>query len=278
MRRSCLLLLLGLVTSTFQAGFLHAQTLKPRETVMAIEGRATLIQVEDPKPGERNEVFDLEDSEGWFQPAPMNSARLEYRTSLARRLGESGLRQRNLLERQYTLYVAQSGRPSQRESENSRLLLDDRAGKQRPLTALEWLLFQHQALRYPVIEHPTEFSAYVLRGNGRLHVYMSGGDSIGTKLRYEVTKRVIQDVKAGMEPIAHLHNHPFMFDRVPGDRLYTTEDSRTDIGGALAPSLTDVQALRRMRQDFKLRGAWITNGLDTYEFKAIEFDRLSAWE
>lgn len=278
MRRTSTVLLLVMVVGIFQTGTLRSQSMASGEGTTALKGRSTLIEVENPKPGEKNELFDLADSDEWFQPVLMSKARSEYRAALLGRLGERGLDQRDLLERQCKLYAAQSGKPSQRESENGRLVLDGRAGKQRPVTTLEWLLFQYQARRYPMIGHPTEFSAYVLRGNGRLHVYMSGADSIGTKLRYEVTKRAILDVKAGMEPIAHLHNHPFMFDRVPGDRLYTTEDSKADIGGALAPSLTDIQALRRMRDDFGLRGAWITNGLDTYEFKAVEFDRLSAWD
>ena len=267
---------LGIWISTNFAGFLHSQSAGSRGPLGIVEGQPTTIRVENPKPGEMNEFFDFADSSEWFQPAPMSGSRLEYRTSLAKRLGEGGLTQRSLIDRQYTLYATQVGKPSQRESENGRLVLAGKVGIPRPVNVLEWLLFQHQALRFPMIEHPTEFSAYILRGNGRIHIYMSGGDTIGTKLRHEVTERVALDVKAGMDPITHLHNHPFMFDRQPGDRLYTTEDSRTDVGGALAPSLNDVQALRRMHTGFGLRGATITNGLDTYEFKAVEFDCLSA--
>ena len=278
MSSSLALLWLGLCIGTNSIGFLYSHPSGLMETPVVIEGKSTLIHVQNPRPGEKNEYFDLADSTEWFRPAQMSKARLEYQACLAKRLGEGGLLQRGLLERQFSLYAAQVGKPSRRESENGRLVLDGQVGRQRPVNALEWLLFQHQADRYPMIDHPTEFSAYILKGNGRIHVYMSGGDTIGTKLRHEVTERVALDVKAGMDLITHLHNHPFMFDRQPGDRLYTTEDSRTDVGGALAPSLTDVQALRRMHNDFGLIGATITNGLDTYEFKAVEFDRLSAWD
>jgi hypothetical protein len=104
----------------------------------------------------------------------------------------------------------------QRESENTRLALDGKAGEPQSASCLEWRLFQRQAHRYPMLEHPTEFGAYILRGHGRLRVYVSGGDSVGGKLRHEVRDRVVADVANGFEPVAHLHNHPFMFDRKPG--------------------------------------------------------------
>ena len=76
--------------------------------------------------------------------------------------------------------------------------------------------------------------------------------------------------------IAHLHNHTFMFDRVPGDRMWTTPETVNDVGGALAPSTTDVQFYRSARETVGLRGAWVTNGLDTAKFGAADFDRLVA--
>jgi hypothetical protein len=60
-------------------------------------------------------------------------------------------------------------------------------------------------------------------------------------------------------------------------RSRATEDTVADVGGALAPSLTDVQAYRSMREAFGLQGAWVTNGLDSAHYSAEDFDRLSAW-
>ncbi|HEX5754028.1 MAG TPA: hypothetical protein VFZ09_48040 [Archangium sp.] len=51
-----------------------------------------------------------------------------------------------------------------------------------------------------------------------------------------------------------------------------------DIGGALAPSLTDVHAWRNMREGFGLKGGWLTNGLDSIHYTSEDFDRLSAWD
>lgn len=257
----------------------HAGTTPDREAAACVlDAPAEVIPVEGPKPGELNEFFELTDSPEWWAPAPLDAERQQYRAALVARLGEEGLQQRPLLQRQNAVHTAMVGKPMRREAENSGLVLEGKAGKQGPATCLEWRLFQRQAHRYPMLEHPTELGAYILRGHGRIRVYFSGGDSVGGRLRHEVSDRVAADAAQGFEPIAHLHNHPFMFDRKPGDRLYTTEDSKDDIGGALAPSLTDVQAWRSMREYFGLTGAWLTNGLDSIHYTSADFDRLSAWE
>jgi hypothetical protein len=252
------------------------QPLRYEDTTL--DGKSTLIPVQGPRSGERNEVFDLQDSDDWFKPAPMDPERTVFRNALAGRLGEEGIKQRKLMERQYNLYRVQTGKPGQRESENGRMVLDGRAGKPRPVNVMEWRLLQHQAHRFPLIEHPTEFSAFILRGHGRIHAYMTGGDSIGVKIRQEVMALIEQDLKNGWTILAQFHNHPFMFDRIPGDRMFTTEDSRSDIGGALAPSLADVQMWRRLWEALGLQATWVTNGLDSYQFDSEDFNRLSAWE
>jgi hypothetical protein len=67
-----------------------------------------------------------------------------------------------------------------------------------------------------------------------------------------------------------------MFDRVPGDRMWTLPETVADVGGALAPSTTDVHFYRSMRESLGLRGAWVTNGLNTAQFSASDFARLIA--
>jgi hypothetical protein len=164
-----------------------------------------------------------------------------------------------------------------REVENADALSSGVAGTIGPVSCLEWLLFRRQDRRFPMLERPTELFAWVLRGRGRVHVYLSGADRVGGRLREEVTQRVAADVAGGFEPVAHLHNHPFLLDRKPGDRTWATPDTLNDVAGALAPSLSDVQLWRALRERPGLRGAWITNGLDTARFTAADLDRLSAW-
>ncbi|WP_437838596.1 hypothetical protein [Sorangium sp. So ce1153] len=54
--------------------------------------------------------------------------------------------------------------------------------------------------------------------------------------------------------------------------------TRDDVAGALAPSATDVQFYRRLRDSIGLPAAWITNGLDTARFSAAAFEVLAAAE
>jgi hypothetical protein len=238
-----------------------------------------LIPLSDaPYPGELHEVFDVPDAPEWWAPAPPDAERERYRTALGTRLGAQALGHRALLERVHATHAALVGTPMGRESENTSRVLAGTAGQVGPVSCLEWSLFQHQARRFPMIERPTEFGAYVLRGHGRIRVYLSGADRIGGRLYSGVRDRVMADVARGFAPVAHVHNHPFMFDRKPGDRMWTTPETVNDVGGGVAPSLTDVQAFRMMREAFGLQGAWVTNGLDTGRYTSEDFDRLSAWD
>ncbi len=242
-----------------------------------LDAEPELIPVPEPIEGELNEAFELPDSPEWWAPAPMDEERTRYRAALVARLGsEQAVLPRAIIERQHAIHVRLSG-DGGREAENTGAVLEGRAGTIAPASCLEWRLFQRQARRFPMLERPTEMGAYVLRGHGRIRVYLSGADRVGGKLRREVSSRVAEEVAKGFAPVAHLHNHPFMFDRKPGDRTWATEETREDVAGALAPSLTDVQAYRSMREAFGLQGAWVTNGLDTARYSAEDFDRLSAW-
>lgn len=239
---------------------------------------AEVIAVEDPYPGELHERFDFPDEPSWWAPAPLEPERAQYRAAIAARIGEEALAQRALLERARADHAALPDANGRRETENIAAALEGKAGEIGPLSCLEWRLFQRQHQRFPMLERPTEFGAYVLRGEAGIRVYFSGADRVGGKLRHEVRDRVVADIGRGFVATAHVHNHNFMFDRKPGDRMWTTEATVNIIGGAVSPSLTDVHAYRGMREHFGLRGAWVTNGLDTGRFTAADFDRLSAWD
>jgi len=274
MRRLLLCLVLAAT-----AGCTTASPSTPARATQAcvLDVQPELIPVPDPIAGELNEAFVLTDSPEWWAPAPMDEEAEQYRAALLARLGsEQQFQPRALLQRGRDFHASLKGDMA-REAENSSAVLDGRAGVLGPMSCLEWRLFQRQTRRFPMLEHPTEFGVYVLRDHGKIHVYLSGADRVGGKLRAEVRDRVVADVGRGFAPVAHGHNHNFMFDRKPGDRMWTTEESVNDVGGGIAPSLTDVQAWRIMREHFGLQGAWVTNGLDTARYTAEDFDRLSAW-
>lgn len=162
------------------------------------------------------------------------------------------------------------------EAANSALLLDGRAGTITDMSCLETMLWKWQDARYLMLEHPTEFGAFVLRGHGQVRVYLSSADLVGAKVSQEVTEQVKADIMAGYRLITHIHNHPFLFDREVGDRMWTTEANIKDIAGALAPSMSDVGFYRSFRDSHSLEEAWITNGLQSSRFLASEFDTLTA--
>jgi hypothetical protein len=272
MRARPWLLLLSVLAGCAAPG---AGTASREAPACVLDAPSESIAVPEPIPGEVNEVFDVPDAPAWWAPAPWDAEREQYRAALVARLGSAeALWPRALMERSLAVHPEHSdGTP--RDVDNTRALLLGRVGMLGPVSCLEWRLFQRQTRRFPMLEHPTEFGAYVLRGHGRVRVYFSGADRVGLKLRGEVSERVAADVARGFAPVAHLHNHNFMFDRVPGDRMWTTQETVDDVGGTLAPSMTDVQAWRRMRAFFGLQGAWVTHGLDTARYTAEDFERLS---
>ena len=208
----------------------------------------------------------------WRCPAPRDA----YRRGVAARAGS--LAPRDLLARQRAIYAAISTPEAVRDAHNGAAVLEGRAGVIGPASCIEALLWERQAARYPMLEHPTEFSAFILRGDGRVRIYFSAADLVGHKVRGGITDLVNEDVRRSYALVAHLHNHPFLLGRVPGGRMWTTEATRDDVAGALAPSATDVQLYRWLREEIGLPAAWVTNGLATARFSAADFDVLAAAE
>lgn len=233
------------------------------------------ISVEDPRPGELHLLFELADGPDLWGPMPADDLIESFRARVAARL-EGDVSPRRLLLRQRAVMAAVGTDSARDDTENATLVLEGRAGTIGRATCLESLLFREQARRYPMLEHPSELGAFILRGTGRVRVYFSSFETVGAKLRREVNDRVRADAASGFELTAHLHNHPFLFDRVPGDRMWTTPETVDDVAGAVAPSTNDVRFYREAREDMGLRAAWVTNGLDTARFTADDFDRLKA--
>jgi len=219
-------------------------------------------------------VFDLPDAPRLWEPAEPDETLSSFRQRVMQRLGAS-LDPRSLIERQRAIYEV-APEEWRGEAANAALVLDGRVGRITPIGCLEAMLWKWQAARYPMLEHPTEFGAFVMRGNGRIRIYLSSADLVGQKGRRAVTERMQGDRRAGFRLFAHIHNHPFLLDRVIGDRMWTLEFTKRDVAGALAPSMTDVQFFRNLRQSSGLEEGWVTNGMHTARFRADEFDVLNA--
>jgi hypothetical protein len=72
---------------------------------------------------------------------------------------------------------------------------------------------------------------------------------------------IAADVAQGWDFTVMLHNHTI---RRRGDRPAL---------GVTSPSTSDVQLLRGLAADLKLRAAWITNGVYTIEIPAAALER-----
>lgn len=173
-----------------------------------------------------------------------------------------------LLSRQIAHYAARTDSASQGEAANGRLVLSGAVGTLRPINCLEALLVEYQAARFPMASHPTEFQAVVMErsdgGTRRVRVYFAGSGAPWPPRANLLLEHVAADRREGWRAVAHLHNHPFLFA------------SEGDIAGANAPSLTDVQFWRHLRDSLGLESARVTNGFATFHAPAAAFDRLHA--
>lgn len=170
------------------------------------------------------------------------------------------------LSRQIAYYAARPDSDSQGEAANGRLVLSGDVGTLRPISCLEALLVDYQAARFPMASHPTEFHAVVMERGRQVRVYFAGSGAPWPPRANLLFERVAADRGEGWRAVAHLHNHPFLFA------------GEGDIAGANAPSLTDVQFWRHLRESVGVESARVTNGFATFEAPAAAFDRLRARE
>lgn len=174
------------------------------------------------------------------------------------------------LARQIAYYAARPDSDSQGEAENGRLVLAGAVGTLRPANCLETLLVDYQAARFPMAGHPTEFHAVIMeRGDGasrEIRVYFAASGAPWPPRATLLLQHAAADRREGWRAVAHLHNHPFLFA------------SEGDVAGANAPSLTDVQFWRSVRDELGIESARVTNGFATFDAPASSFDRLRARE
>jgi hypothetical protein len=152
-----------------------------------------------------------------------------------------------------------------REDHNRDVAYSGRAGTIRPIRCLEAWFFARQHARLSQLASPTEFLLSVLEqragGRRRLRLYFAAGDQMFPPKSVYPFADIAADVARGWEYTVMLHNHTI---RRRGDRPAL---------GVTAPSTSDVQMLRGLAIDLKLRAAWITNGVYTIEIPAAGFDQ-----
>ena len=136
------------------------------------------------------------------------------------------------------------------------------AGAIRAMNALETHLFAYEARRFDMLDHPTEFHAFILRksspaGDSVAVYFMAGNQLFPPKPRLTI-EAIERDTANGWRLWGHLHNHTFDFTPGKGWLAVT------------APSNSDLQFHGGLVEDFGMEYALVTNGFNTIELRADE--------
>ena len=150
----------------------------------------------------------------------------------------------------------------QGEHDNYIIAHSGEVGSIRPINHLEYQLLNFQASRYSMLGHPTEFGAFILSNDSlnKLRVCYAGGDKswpprLGLLLDY------IEEVqKKDWYLSTFLHNH--------------FEPDSAGYVGVLAPSMTDAEYFKMLRDNFDIPNTLITNGFHTVVLDSTHFDRF----
>lgn len=151
---------------------------------------------------------------------------------------------------------------------NNDLAYSGEAGRIRPLTCLDALLFAEQNSRIPQLDRPTEFLASVLRkesprADDVTIVFGAGSDLFPPKSVYgfDVVDRYLE---RGWTFWYVLHNHTLLKN---GSRLAL---------GTPVPSTSDVQFARGLAEARGLQAVRVTNGFYSFEASVEELSRFRA--
>lgn len=184
-----------------------------------------------------------------------------YRDSLGMILGTRGLREQ--IE-QLTKSVGKDHMNpdtiSDGDFKNRLIVLTGEAGHIRAMNHLEAQILGYQMNRYPLLSHPTEFHAFLLRNQetGKVKVYFAAADTPWPPKPGIIIELMEKDLAMGWKLSGHLHNH-----YEPAEDQYL---------GILAPSLADAHYFKMLRDEFALEKALITNGFHTVEIHAEDLN------
>ncbi len=148
------------------------------------------------------------------------------------------------------------------DSINAQLVHSKTIGKIRPINCLEAQILEYQLSRYPLLNHPTEFHAFILINDSSnlVRVYFAASDQPWPPKPKVILEAVKNDLNYGWTLNYHLHNH--------------YEPKSNHYLGILAPSMTDAQYFLFLSEDYNLKNAIITNGYNTVEIKSKEFEKF----
>lgn len=216
-------------------------------------------------PHELHEIWTIDDSPIYGSHRVTDENVLsDYQSEIKKRVPD--LNQFSILQHEYQDFI-QSGNPIYiSEATTAKLVLTKKAGSIRPINCLESLLLSIQLKRQPMIEQPSEFSAFILTKadatQSKLKIYYSTFDRPGGKVSSLVTELLETDLANGWTLWRHLHNHNFFF-----------QNSISVMGGT-CPSRPDLQLYLELVRNYGLQSAAVTNGFDTNEMTGVDITLL----
>lgn len=148
-------------------------------------------------------------------------------------------------------------------------LLTGAVGNIHPMRCLEGLLLHEHLVKQATDIPETEFAAHLLKRGNKIRIYQLGGTSLSPAEFSHVHPRIMNDIAAGWTFATHIHNHPFIVSNLPDN----------DIAGTLIPSGTvqfsgDLMVYEKIRKEFGLADAWITNGFDSLTLPTSQAPKL----
>lgn len=225
----------------------------------------------------------------WMLPRPLPEATqpadapalAELRRTIDMALARAGLSSdpRVLLERQRGYWANRATAVERLEAANGEAVLAGSAGTLRPIGCLESLLIEAQLERFPATGARSEMHAFVLtRESATAHpeepseiVYFAASSAPFPPRPGPLLDSIAAREAEGWRLAADIHNHPFYLDRLGSD---SRGQPLADIAGATAPSTSDVQFYRFLRERFGLQRALLTNGFTTLVLPTSAFGRL----
>lgn len=225
----------------------------------------------------------------WTLPAPLPErgepadvpALAELQRTIGAMLARAGLSSdpRVLLERQRRYWASRPTPVERLESTNGEAVLAGRAGTLRPIGCLESLLLEAQLERFPATAARSEMHAFVLTrdlatghaGEPTEIVYFAASSAPFPPNPELLLDSIAAREATGWHLAADVHNHPFYFDHLGSDAHGAPLG---DIAGANAPSTSDVQFYRFLRDRFGLQQALLTNGFTTLVLPASALGQL----
>ena len=161
----------------------------------------------------------------------------------------------NSLMRKALLYEAQGDR------ENIEIVLEN-SDQIRKINCLESELVAIQNGRVDLIDHPTEFIAFLLsKGDSNLLYYFTSNIA-GVRGFGDIHGQLEKMLALGWQLEFNLHNHNFFV-------------SSENLRGGISPSTADAGLFQTEFKHYSLRKALITNGFETTEIDSSLFSLFS---